>query len=187
MQSPIATTSFLAKFGASKLQNGDRSGLESTMTPRFQFARRISLGSKKALFPSLEIVLLEQLERHNRKLAEESSYAKSLASAAAVELKALSEEPNSPAYQQNRNNGGRESVLKKKEQDNSLTTELKRELTISKDRELSYEAALVDKDQREAELESIVEQSKQRETYLENELASMLLILVSKLRRSQRS
>ncbi|KAG2246049.1 hypothetical protein Bca4012_090990 [Brassica carinata] len=34
----------------------------------------------------------EQLERHNRKLAEESSYAKSLASAAAVELKALSEE-----------------------------------------------------------------------------------------------
>lgn len=68
-----------------------------------------------------------------------------------------------------------------------MTTELKRELTISKDRELSYEAALVDKDQREAELESIVEQSKQRETYLENELASMLLILVSKLRRSQRS
>uniref|UniRef100_M4FC78 Kinesin motor domain-containing protein n=1 Tax=Brassica campestris TaxID=3711 RepID=M4FC78_BRACM len=34
----------------------------------------------------------EQLEHRNRKLAEESSYAKSLASAAAVELKALSEE-----------------------------------------------------------------------------------------------
>nr|VDC77643.1 unnamed protein product [Brassica rapa] len=34
----------------------------------------------------------QQLEHRNRKLAEESSYAKSLASAAAVELKALSEE-----------------------------------------------------------------------------------------------
>ncbi|KAF2542547.1 hypothetical protein F2Q70_00037462 [Brassica cretica] len=34
----------------------------------------------------------EQLEHRNRKLAEESSYAKSLASAAAVELKALTEE-----------------------------------------------------------------------------------------------
>lgn len=52
---------------------------------------------------------------------------------------------------------------------------------MSKDRELTYEAAFVDKDQREAELEK---DSKHRETYLENELASMC-ILVSKLRRSQ--
>ena len=36
MQSPIATTSFLAKFVASKLQNGDGSGLALTLTPRFQ-------------------------------------------------------------------------------------------------------------------------------------------------------
>lgn len=57
---------------------------------------------------------------------------------------------------------------------------------MSKDHELSYEAALVDKDQRETELKRIVEDSKQRETYLENDLASML-ILVSQLRISQRS
>ncbi|WZZ78809.1 hypothetical protein YC2023_099381 [Brassica napus] len=49
MQSPIATASFLAKFVASKLQNGDGSGLESTMTPRFQSAQHKSWG--KCPFP----------------------------------------------------------------------------------------------------------------------------------------
>ncbi|CAL9220490.1 unnamed protein product [Arabidopsis halleri] len=150
----------------------------------------------------------EQLELRNRKLAEESSYAKGLASAAAVELKALSEEvaklmyqnerlaaelatQKSPVSQRNktgtttnvRNNGRRESLAKRQEHD-SPSMELKREVRLSKERELSYEAALVEKDQREAELERILEETKQRETYLENELANMW-VLVSKLRRSQ--
>ncbi|KAJ4893419.1 P-loop containing nucleoside triphosphate hydrolases superfamily protein [Raphanus sativus] len=154
----------------------------------------------------------EQLEHRNRKLAEESSYAKGLASAAAVELKALSEEvaklmnhnerlaaelaalKSSVPQRGNktgttttttnaRNNGRRESLVKRQEQESS-SMELKRELRMSKERERSYEAALVDRDQREAELERIVEESKQREAYLENELASMW-VLVSKLRRSQ--
>lgn len=153
----------------------------------------------------------EQLEHRNRKLAEESSYAKGLASAAAVELKALSEEvaklmnhnerqaaeiaalkssvpqrgnKTGPTTTTNtRNNGRRESLVKRQEQESS-SMELKRELRMSKERERSYEAALVDRDHREAELERIVEESKQREAYLENELASMW-VLVSKLRRSQ--
>ncbi|XP_010498442.1 PREDICTED: kinesin-like protein KIN-7K, chloroplastic isoform X2 [Camelina sativa] len=150
----------------------------------------------------------EQLELRNRKLAEESSYAKGLASAAAVELKALSEEvaklmnqnerlaaelatQKSPVAQRNktgtptnvRNNGRRESLVKRQEQETS-SMELKRELRMSKERELSYEAALVERDEREAELERIVEETKQREAYLENELASMW-VLVSKLRSSQ--
>ncbi|KAJ0242495.1 Kinesin motor domain-containing protein [Hirschfeldia incana] len=148
----------------------------------------------------------EQLEHRNRKLAEENSYAKSLASAAAVELKVLSEEvakllkhneklsselatqTSSVTHLRNKTttnlkNGRRESLAKRQEQDNS-SMELKRELRMSKERELSYEAALVGKDQREAELAKIVEDSNQRETYLENELASMW-VLVSKLRRSQ--
>lgn len=82
-----------------------------------------------------------------------------------------------------RNNGRRESLVKRQEQDSS-SMELKRELRMSKERELSYEAALADRDQREAELERMIEESKQREAYLENELASMW-VLVSKLRRSQ--
>ncbi|KAG2305805.1 hypothetical protein Bca4012_085383 [Brassica carinata] len=152
----------------------------------------------------------DQLEHRNRKLADESSYAKGLASAAAVELKALSEEvaklmnhnerlaaelatvKSSVPQRGNktgttttnaRNNGRRESLVKRQEQESS-SMELKRELRMSKERERSYEAALVDRDRREAELERIVEESKQREAYLENELASMW-VLVSKLRRSQ--
>ncbi|KAH0927432.1 hypothetical protein HID58_019688 [Brassica napus] len=154
----------------------------------------------------------EQLEHRNRKLAEESSYAKGLASAAAVELKALSEEvaklmnhnerlaselatlkssvpqrgnkPGTTTTTNARNNGRRESLAKRQQEQESSSIELKRELRMSKERERSYEAALVDRDQREAELVRIVEESKQREAYLENELASMW-VLVSKLRRSQ--
>ncbi|XP_024012242.1 kinesin-like protein KIN-7L, chloroplastic [Eutrema salsugineum] len=149
--------------------------------------------------------LKEQLELRNKKLAEESSYAKELASAAAVELKALSEEV---ARLMNHNerlaadlaaahkssvtprgktgslrNGRRESLIKRKEQDSSLV-ELKRELRMSKEREVSFEAALVEKAQREAELQRIVKESKQREAYLENELANMW-VLVAKLRKSE--
>ncbi|XP_010534371.1 PREDICTED: kinesin-like protein KIN-7L, chloroplastic isoform X2 [Tarenaya hassleriana] len=146
----------------------------------------------------------EQLELRNGKLAEESSYAKGLASAAAVELKALSEEvaklmnhnerlaaelaaqKNSVISRNNRTgtlrNGRRESlVVKRHEQESSSL--LKRELTMSKEREHSYEAALFEKDQREAELQRTVEESKQREAYLENELANMW-VLVAKLKSS---
>lgn len=55
---------------------------------------------------------------------------------------------------------------------------------MSKERELSYESALLDRDHREAELQRKIEESKQRETYLENELANMW-VLVAKLKKSQ--
>ncbi|XP_010423314.1 PREDICTED: kinesin-like protein KIN-7L, chloroplastic [Camelina sativa] len=147
----------------------------------------------------------EQLEFRNNKLAEESSYAKELASAAAIELKALSEEVARLMNDNERlaadlaavhkgsvtprgkignlRNGRRENHTKRKEQDSSLM-ELKRELIMSKEREVSFEAALVEKYQREAELQRTVEESKEREAHLENELANMW-VLVAKLRRSQ--
>ncbi|XP_022747158.1 kinesin-like protein KIN-7K, chloroplastic isoform X1 [Durio zibethinus] len=145
----------------------------------------------------------EQLELQNQKLAEESSYAKGLASAAAVELKALSEEvaklmnhnerlaaelaaaKNSPTQRRTSTlwNGRRESLTKRNEPVGSASG-LKRELAISKERELSYEAALLEKDHREAELQRRVEESKQREAYLENELANMW-VLVAKLKKSK--
>ncbi|KAF7818930.1 kinesin-like protein KIN-7K, chloroplastic isoform X1 [Senna tora] len=147
----------------------------------------------------------EQLELRNQKLAEESSYAKGLASAAAVELKALSEEvaklmnhnerlaadlaasKNSPTQRRNSaaavRNGRRESHVKRNDQGGS-NSEMKRELALSKERELSYEAALLEKDQKEVELQRKIEESKQREAYLENELANMW-VLVAKLKKSQ--
>lgn len=84
----------------------------------------------------------------------------------------------------NPRNGRKESPLvKRKEQESSLM-ELKRELSMIKEREVSFEAALVEKVQREAELQRTIEESKEREAYLENELANMW-VLVAKLRRSQ--
>ncbi|KAA3464008.1 kinesin-related protein 4-like isoform X1 [Gossypium australe] len=144
----------------------------------------------------------EQLELRNQKLAEESSYAKGLASAAAVELKALSEEvtklmnhnerlaaemaaaKNSPTQRRTSNlrNSRRESLTKRHDQLGS-PSDLKKELAMSKERELSYEAALRERDHREAELQRRVEESKQREAYLENELANMW-VLVAKLKKS---
>lgn len=146
----------------------------------------------------------EQLEHRNQKLAEESSYAKGLASAAAVELKALSEEvaklmnhnerlSAELAAQKNPNNhrraisaprnGRRDSHTKRADQ-GVPAADVKRELALSRERELSYEAALLEREQREAELQKKVEESKQREAYLENELANMW-VLVAKLKKSQ--
>ncbi|KAL0405035.1 UNVERIFIED_CONTAM: Kinesin-like protein KIN-7L, chloroplastic [Sesamum radiatum] len=146
----------------------------------------------------------EELELRNKKLAEESSYAKGLASAAAVELKALSEEvaklmnhnerlaaeletqKKLPAQRrttiQSRN--GRKDSYSKKHDPGVLSSEIKRELALSREREHSYEVALNERDQIEAELQRKVEESKQREAYLENELANMW-ILVAKLKKSQ--
>nr|GMD46350.1 kinesin-like protein KIN-7K, chloroplastic isoform X1 [Ipomoea batatas] len=148
----------------------------------------------------------EQLELRNQKLAEESSYAKGLASAAAVELKALSEEvaklmnqnerlagelaaaqKSSPAQRRTSiplRNGRRDGHISRRNDQSVLTTDMKRELALSRERELSYEAALTEKEQREAELQRKIEESKEREAYLENELANMY-ITVAKLKKSQ--
>ncbi|KAL9237783.1 hypothetical protein vseg_012290 [Gypsophila vaccaria] len=144
------------------------------------------------------------LEQRNKKLAEESSYAKGLASAAAVELKALSEEVTKLMNQNERlsaevaalkssptqrktvgppRNGRRETQVKRHEQGPS-PSDLKKDLAVSRERELAYEAAFQEKDQREALLQRKVEESKQREAYLENELANMW-VLVSKLKKSR--
>ncbi|XP_068663517.1 kinesin-like protein KIN-7D, chloroplastic isoform X2 [Aristolochia californica] len=143
-----------------------------------------------------------QLEARSQKLAEESSYAKGLASAAAVELKALSEEvakligknealTAELAAVRNSNqrkaggglrNGRREVPTKRPNQVASVA-DMKRELGLSRERELSYEAALVEKEQKEAELQKKVEESKHREAYLENELANMW-VLVAQLKKS---
>ncbi|ESW34346.1 hypothetical protein PHAVU_001G144600 [Phaseolus vulgaris] len=150
--------------------------------------------------------LKEQLEFRNQKLAEESSYAKGLASAAAVELKALSEEVAKLMNQNERlaaelgasknstterrtsgtvQNGRRESHVRVRRNDQGgSNTNIKRELALSKERELSYEAALLEKDHKEAELQRKIEESKQKEAYLENELANMW-VLVAKLKKSQ--
>ncbi|KAI9107751.1 hypothetical protein K1719_021087 [Acacia pycnantha] len=116
-----------------------------------------------------------------------------LASAAAIELKALSKEvaklmnhnerlaaelatsKSSPTQRTNSTgvrNGRRESHVKRIDQGTS-NSDIKREMAMSKERELSYEAVLLEKDHKEAELQRKIEESKQREAYLENELANI--------------
>ncbi|CAN6455314.1 unnamed protein product [Victoria cruziana] len=144
-----------------------------------------------------------QLESRNQKLAEESSYAKELASAAAVELKALSEEVTKLMRNNEKltaevaslktplprragcgtTNSKKHGLVKQQNQGPYLA-EIKRELASSRERELSYEAALVEKEQKEAQLQKMVEESKKRESYLENELANMW-VLVAKLKKSR--
>ncbi|KAI3471517.1 hypothetical protein Pfo_028167 [Paulownia fortunei] len=141
----------------------------------------------------------EELELRNKKLAEDSSYAKGLASAAAVELKALSEEvaklmnhnerlaaeleaqKKSPAQRRTTipSRNGRKDGYAKKHDPGVLTSDIKKELALSREREHSFEAALADKDHIEAELQRKVEESKQREAYLENELANMWILVQS--------
>lgn len=145
-----------------------------------------------------------ELELQNNKLADESSYAKGLASAAAVELKALSEEVTKLMNQNERlnteleaqkklptqrrtaipsnRNGRRDSYVKP--QGVVLTSDIKRELALSREREQSYEAALAEKVETQSELLKRLEESKQKEAYLENELANMW-ILTAKLKKSQ--
>lgn len=140
-----------------------------------------------------------RLEAQNQKLAEESQYAKGLASAAGVELKALSEEVTK-LMNHNERLTNELSLLKNsphRRTTNGLkisrgNSHIKRQEPTSKrdstsnnhERELALEVALMEKEQRETELQKKVEESKQKEAFLENELANMW-VLVAKLKKSQ--
>ncbi|CAN6202157.1 unnamed protein product [Urochloa humidicola] len=139
-----------------------------------------------------------QLETHNQKLLEESMYAKGLASAAGIELKALSGEVTKlmnhnerlaselatarNSTQRRINNGqrfGRKDSFTKRHEPAS-----KRDVHASYEREQALEVMLVEKDRREAELQKKIEESKQKEAFLEGELANMW-VLVAKLKKGQ--
>lgn len=139
-----------------------------------------------------------QLEVRNQKLSDESTYAKGLASAAGVELKALSEEvtklmkdkeklviesvalKTSPRKSGNGPRATRkDGQIRRQEQPAA-----KRDVNAGAyERELILEASQKEEQQREAELQKKVEESKQKEAFLENELANMW-ILVAKLKKS---
>ncbi|KAF8762539.1 hypothetical protein HU200_009313 [Digitaria exilis] len=138
------------------------------------------------------------LEIHSQKLAEESTYAKELASAAAVELKNLAEEVTRLSYENARltadlaaakeqttsvSRSNIHSDTKRRDHENGiLVEELQKELVASCQREAVLEDTLSQKDRRESELLKIIDDAKCREHELENELASMW-VLVSKIKK----
>ncbi|KAK9270558.1 hypothetical protein L1049_026139 [Liquidambar formosana] len=153
------------------------------------------------------------LEIHSQKLAEEASYAKELAAAAAVELRNLAEEVTKLSYQnakltgdlaaaeegrcrsnsshrsasfdvkQNNSNGARSDARLIKPVDGVYVDELQKELNARYQREASLETALSERDQIEGELQRRLDEAKRREEDLENELANMW-VLVAKMRKS---
>ena len=160
--------------------------------------------------------LLEEkdaLHIQSRKLAEESSYAKELASAAAVELKNLAEEVTKLSYQNTKlaaelataqelararvgsksglngmhSNGGRQrlnSTNSRRFEEEYMTDDLKRELLASREREASLEAKLADRELRDAKNQKKIEEGRKREADLENDLAGMW-VLVAKLKKEK--
>uniref|UniRef100_A0A0A9CY47 Uncharacterized protein n=1 Tax=Arundo donax TaxID=35708 RepID=A0A0A9CY47_ARUDO len=135
------------------------------------------------------------LEVHSQKLAEEASYAKELAAAAAVELKNLAEEVTRLSYENAKMNAdlaaareltaslSRSNDTKRRDHENGiLVEELQKELVASCQREASLEDALSQKVRRESELLKIIDDAKCREHDLENELASMW-VLITKIKK----
>uniref|UniRef100_A0A2N9F5H3 Uncharacterized protein n=1 Tax=Fagus sylvatica TaxID=28930 RepID=A0A2N9F5H3_FAGSY len=148
------------------------------------------------------------LEIQTQKLAEEASYAKELAGAAAVELRNLAEEVTKLSYDNAKLTGdlaaARESHCKsiccqrsvsydlkharpdgrpRKPDDGVLVEELQKELNARYQREAVLETTLSERDQIESELRIRLDEAKQHEEDLENELANMW-VLVAKLRMS---
>ncbi|TVU14470.1 hypothetical protein EJB05_37940, partial [Eragrostis curvula] len=138
------------------------------------------------------------VETHSQKLAEEASYAKELAAAAAVELKNLAEEVTRLSYENaklnadlaaakelissvSRSNNINNDTKRRDHENGILVEELQKELVASCQREASLEDTLSQKDRRESELLKMIDDAKCREHDLENELASMW-VLVSKIK-----
>ncbi|CAI9764020.1 unnamed protein product [Fraxinus pennsylvanica] len=151
------------------------------------------------------------LEVHSQKLAEEASYAKELAAAAAVELRSLAEEVTKLSYQnakltaevaskdvlckanccqrsvsidmkQAKINGRSDARLRKPEDSLSME-ELQQERNARYQREASLVNALSERDKIEVELRKKLDEAKRREENLENELANMW-VLVANMRKS---
>ncbi|KAG6624435.1 hypothetical protein I3843_16G028500 [Carya illinoinensis] len=153
------------------------------------------------------------LEIQTQKLAEEASYAKELAGAAAVELRNLAEEVTKLSYEnakltgdlacareadcrslccqrstlydskQNRTIGARIDGHTRKLEDEVSVVETQKDLNARYQREAVPETALSEKNQVEGELQRRLAEAKQREEDLENELSNMW-VLVAKLRMS---
>lgn len=139
-----------------------------------------------------------QLEVRNQKLLEESTYAKGLASAAGVELKALSEEVTKLMNQNEklaselaslrsptprRVSNGPRGTTRRDSMSRRHEPASRRDGNASHERERVLETILAEKEQKEAELQRKVEESKQKEAFLESELANMW-VLVAKLKKS---
>jgi centromeric protein E len=167
--------------------------------PFFSYLQSVEIAELKQRVSELDKVKA-QLEARNQKLLEESTYAKGLASAAGVELKALSEEVTKLMNQNEKlaselaslrsptprrlSTGPRGTTTRRESMSRRNEPASRRDSNASHERERVLETILMEKEQKEAELQRKVEESKQKEAFLESELANMW-VLVAKLKKSQ--
>uniref|UniRef100_A0ACD5YV08 Uncharacterized protein n=1 Tax=Avena sativa TaxID=4498 RepID=A0ACD5YV08_AVESA len=172
---------------------------EISAEPLQKEQQSVEIGELKQRLCELDKVKA-QLEARNQKLLEESTYAKGLASAAGVELKALSEEVTKLMNQNEKlaselaslrcptprraSNGPRGTNTRRESMSRRNEPASRRDGNASHERERVLETVLMEKEQKEAELQRKVEESKQKEAFLESELANMW-VLVAKLKKSQ--
>lgn len=137
----------------------------------------------------------DELEIHCQKQTEEASYARELASAAAVELRNLAEEVTKLSYQNAKLTAdlaaakklastnmrqNRVSPHSRNPEDRLSAEEFELELTARYRREASLVAALSERDEIEADLRKRLDDSKRHEEELENELANMWSLVAKK-------
>ncbi|KAI3761088.1 hypothetical protein L1987_51495 [Smallanthus sonchifolius] len=143
----------------------------------------------------------------SQKLADEGSYAKELAAAAAVELRNLAAEVTKLSYQNAKLNaelavtkeacksnlckthsdiGSHQDVRVRKPEDGLFVEELQKELNARYQREASLVGALSERDKLESELRKRLDAAKRHEEDMEAELANMWA-LVAKLKNSATS
>ncbi|XP_042501458.1 kinesin-like protein KIN-7D, mitochondrial isoform X1 [Macadamia integrifolia] len=217
---------------------GDKSSLssEQCISEEYKEELKRKIQSQEIENEKLKLEHVQLMEENsglrvqNQKLAEEASYAKELASAAAVELKNLAGEVTKLSLQNARQakelqaaqemvysrgagaptgNGasrkhsdsktdgikhGRKGRFSSRSNEFSGTVyddaefwsldpnDIKMELQARKQKEAALEAALAEKELAEEEYRKKVEEAKKRETALENDLASMW-VLVAKLKK----
>ncbi|XP_048130623.1 kinesin-like protein KIN-7C, mitochondrial isoform X2 [Rhodamnia argentea] len=161
------------------------------------------LNSQDALIENLrqdKLRLIEQkdgLEIQIQKLAEEASYAKELASAAAVELRNLADEVTKLSFDNAKLMGdlaaAKEASCRRNcctlsddyrgKPDGALIMDMQRELDAIRKKEADLEITVSEKYKLLFELRRKLDEAKQREQNLENEVAN-LWVLVAKVRKS---
>ncbi|KAI5068078.1 hypothetical protein GOP47_0016423 [Adiantum capillus-veneris] len=166
--------------------NGPKGGIIKVVVDSSLQSQVISQATEIEKLKQENMELMEEkagLQIHAQKLTDEAVYARQLASAAAVELRNLAEEVTKLSYQNAKLQKGLTAV-----QDLACTrvltkpavSDLQREFHARSEREAGLEAALADKENMEVRLQWKLEEAKQKEAELENDLAGMWM-LISKL------
>jgi centromeric protein E len=189
---PTSVMSLNRVFSPENLKECGSSDTDSNSQLLIQAAEIETLKREKVMITEEKDGLIIQ----SQKLAEEGSYAKELAAAAAVELRNLAEEVTKLSYQNakltndlkettNRCHYCKNSAdFSSKNRGYGKTEEFEREQTYSRfQRQASLISVLSDKDKMESELRNRLDEAKRHERDLENELSNMW-DLIAKMKKS---